>query len=106
MGVSFGLNWAKHSRLKHESYDGVHAGEPPYKGEDREPLVLFAKDYLQTHPDVNYFLFGHRHIELDLQLTKTARMLILGDWVTQFTYAVFDGQNMFLESYIEGDTEP
>lgn len=106
LGMAFGLNWAKHSRLKHESYDGVHAGEPPYKGENREPLVIFAKDYLKTHPDVNYFLFGHRHIELDLQLTRTARMLILGDWVTQFTYAVYDGENMFLESYIEGDTEP
>ena len=31
---------------------------------------------------------------------------MLGDWITQFTYAVFDGQHLFLENYIEGDTKP
>ena len=97
-GMALGLNWAKHSRLKRE--DGK---EPPYMGESREHLVLFAKDYLRTHPDIDYFLFGHRHIELDLMLTKQARMMILGDWIWQFTYAVFDGEHIFMENYSEGD---
>ena len=74
-------------------------------GEDKEPLVCYAKDYLKAHPDVNYFMFGHRHIEFDLMLSRTSRVLILGDWISQFTYAVFDGENLFLESYIEGETE-
>ncbi len=104
LGVPFGLNWAKHSRLKHDSYDGIHSGEEPYMGEDKEPLVVYAKDYLKEHPDVNYLLFGHRHIELDLMLSKSARMLILGDWVSQYTYAVFDGENLFFENYVEGDS--
>ena len=72
-------------------------------GEDKEHLVLFAKDYLRTHPDIDYFLFGHRHIELDLLLTKQSRMMILGDWIWQFTYAVFDGEHIFMENYVEGD---
>ena len=96
-----GLTWAKHSRLKHEVED-----PPVYLGEDKEHLVLYAKDYLRTHPDVNFFIFGHRHIELDLMLSRTARVLILGDWITQFTYAVFDGNQLWMENYIEGDTEP
>ncbi len=99
-GMAFGMEWAKHSRLKRE--DGK---EPPYQGEQNEELVRFAKDYLQTHPDINYFLFGHRHIELDLMLSRTSRMLILGDWISQFTYAVFDGTNLFMENFIEGETE-
>lgn len=98
LGVSFGLNWAKHSRLKRK--DGA---EPPYLGEDKEDLVRFSKDYLKTHPDIDYFLFGHRHIELDLMLTKQSRLLILGDWISQFTYAVFDGENLFMENYVEGE---
>lgn len=97
-GMMLGLNWAKHSRMKRE--DGK---EPPYMGEDKEHLVLFAKDYLRTHPDIDYFLFGHRHIELDLLLTKQSRMMILGDWIWQFTYAVFDGEHIFMENYVEGD---
>ncbi len=99
--MAFGQNWAKHSRLKH-SQEG---GDPPYMGEGKEYLVLFAKEYLKQHPQVNFFMFGHRHIELDLMLTRQSRIMILGDWISQFTYAVYDGQNMFMENYIEGETQ-
>ena len=100
-GMAFGLEWARRSRLKRE--DGK---EPPYQGEDREELVIFAKDYLRSHPDINFFIFGHRHIELDLMLQRTCRMLILGDWISQFSYAVFDGEHLFLDSFIEGESQP
>jgi UDP-2,3-diacylglucosamine hydrolase len=99
-GVDLGLRWAEHSRLKHEAED-----PPTYQGEDKEQLVLYAKDYLTSHPDVNYFVFGHRHIELDLMLSRTARVIILGDWITHFSYAVFDGEHMFLETYVEGESQ-
>lgn len=99
--MSFGLKWAAHSRLKHDA----EGGDPPYMGEDKEHLVLYAKEYLRSHPNINYFIFGHRHIELDLLMTRQSRVLILGDWVSQFTYAVFDGENLFLENYIEGDSK-
>lgn len=99
-GMSFGLNWAKHSRMKRE--DGK---EPAYLGENNEHLVLFAKDYMKTHSDIDYFIFGHRHIELDLMLSHSTRLMILGEWISLFTYAVFDGVNMFMENYIEGESE-
>ncbi|MCE2617048.1 MAG: UDP-2,3-diacylglucosamine diphosphatase [Phocaeicola sp.] len=98
--VNFGLEWAKHSREKRD--DG---GEPPYLGEDKEPLVLFSKEYLSSHPNINYFIYGHRHIMLDLMLSETSRMMIIGDWITNYSYAVFDGENIFLEQYIEGETK-
>ena len=98
LGVAFGLAWAKHSRMKRK--DGK---EPPYMGEDKEYLVLFAKEYLKTHPEIDYFMFGHRHIELDLMLSKQSRLMVLGDWISQFTYAVFDGEHMFMENYVEGE---
>ena len=100
-GVELGLRWAKHSRLKYEAEEPL-----TYLGEDHEPLVLFAKDYLCGHPDVNYFIFGHRHIELDLFLSRESRVIILGDWISQFTYAVFDGQSIHLNNYLEGETQP
>ena len=100
LGMRFGLNWAKHSRLAHGE-----GGDPPYLGEDKEHLVLYAKDYLRSHPDVNYFLFGHRHIELDLMLSDQCRMVILGDWMSQYTYAVCDGEHLYMENYVEGETK-
>jgi UDP-2,3-diacylglucosamine hydrolase len=100
-GMALGLNWAKHSRLKRA--DGK---EMPYLGEDKEYLVLFTKDYLKTHGNIDYFIYGHRHIKLDLRLNEKTRMIILGDWIWQFTYAVFDGEHLYLEDYVEGDTQP
>jgi UDP-2,3-diacylglucosamine hydrolase len=58
-----------------------------------------------SHPDVDYFVYGHRHIELDLMLTAQKRMMILGDWISQFTYAVFDGDHLLLQEYVEGETK-
>ncbi len=100
-GIAFGREWARRSRLKRK--DGK---EPPFMGEENEPLVKFAKGYLKTHPNINYFIFGHRHIQLDLMLGDETRMLIIGDWISQFSYAVFDGEHLFLEEFIEGETQP
>lgn len=38
-------------------------------------------------------------------LSRTSRLLILGDWISEFSYAVFDGENLFMEQFIEGETE-
>lgn len=100
--MAFGLRWAQHSRMKHS----IQGGEEPYMGEDKEYLVQHAKSYLKEHPQINYFIYGHRHIELDLMLSRTSRVLILGDWITQFTYVVYDGENLFMENYEEGETQP
>lgn len=99
-GMAFGLEWAKHSRMKR-----VDGREPEYMGEDKEELIIFAKDYLKTHPDINFFIFGHRHIELDLMLARESRVVVLGDWINQFTYAVFDGEHLLLEDFEEGVTQ-
>ena len=100
-GMSLGLNWAKHSRMKRA--DGK---EMPYLGEEKEYLVRFTKAYMKEHQDIDFFIYGHRHIELDRMLSHKTRMLILGDWIWQFTYAVFDGEHLFMEQYIEGESQP
>lgn len=100
-GMKLGLTWAKHSRLKRA--DGK---EVPYMGEDKEYLVRYTKEYMKDHPNIDFFIYGHRHIELDLMLSHKTRMLILGDWIWQFTYAVFDGEHLYLEQYIEGESQP
>ena len=96
-----GLTWAKYSRMKRNNNE-----EPPYMGENREHLVLYTKEYIKTHPDVDYFIYGHRHIEIDLQLSRKSRMIVLGDWITQFSYVVYDGEHMFMSEYIEGESQP
>lgn len=97
--INFGYNWAKRNREKH-----FIEGEPVFLGEIDERLVVFAKNYLASHPGVNYFLFGHRHIELDLMLSHDCRMMILGEWYSKFTFATFDGENLQMNNYVEGET--
>ena len=66
-----------------------------------EYMVIFAKEYLKTHPDINFFIFGHRHIMLDLMLSRTSRILIAGDWMQFFSYIVWDGENLYMDQFLE-----
>ena len=93
-GNKFGYEWAKRSRLK-------EIAKPcPYKGEDKEELVLFAKEQEKQHNHRDYYIFGHRHIELDLQISKDSRVVILGDCFKEFTYAKLDQKgNLTLHNY-------
>jgi len=50
-------------------------------------------------PDVNFFIFGHRHVPVLEKIGENASLVILGDWITHFTYAVFDQGNMQLLTY-------
>ena len=95
-GNKFGYNWAKRSRLKEIAHPC------PYKGEENEELVLYAKEqeYHGNHRD--YYIFGHRHIELDLQITADSRVIMLGDCFQQWTYAKLDHHgNITLHNYEE-----
>lgn len=94
MGFAYG--WSLHSRragLREQEETG------DYKGEAAEYLVLFAKEYLESHPDIHFFIFGHRHIMLDLMLSRTSRLLIAGDWMRHFSYIVWDGENLTMEQF-------
>lgn len=91
--VGFAQWWSNHNRTVHIT--------PEYFGEDKEHLVLFAKEQLKMAPNINYFIFGHRHIMLDLMLSGSSRVVILGDWIDYFSYGVFDGNNFTLEIFEE-----
>lgn len=77
--------------------DFAHYRRPRYKGPDRDPLALFAKEYLRdVDPGIDYFVFGHEHLLVREQVGPRSQMVILGDWLTRMSYAVFDGQNIEL----------
>jgi len=67
-------------------------------GEDKEWLVQYAKRKLETR-HFDYFVFGHRHLPLEIDLSVKSKYINLGDWIAYFTYAVFDGEKLLLEEY-------
>lgn len=97
LGLKFGLNWAKHSRKKREY------SPETYLGEDKEYLIQFSKSHRAQKGDdaPDFYIYGHRHILLDLMISAKSRIIILGDWFRHFTYASFDGKEFELLSYEE-----
>jgi UDP-2,3-diacylglucosamine hydrolase len=70
-----------------------------FLGEDKEFLIQFVKNNEKTtHYD--YYIFGHRHLPLDITI-GTARQINTGDWVKNFSYAVWDGEKLELKYYKE-----
>jgi UDP-2,3-diacylglucosamine hydrolase len=91
--IAFAHRWSKHSRLSKDA-------SLPFLGEDKEFQVLFSKDLLKTE-HFDFFIYGHRHLPINLLIGENSRLICLGDWFINFTYAVFDGVNMNLNSYIK-----
>jgi UDP-2,3-diacylglucosamine hydrolase len=85
--------WSNSSRL----YGGVQE----YLGEENEHLILFSKKKLKENPHIDYFIFGHRHILLDLPIGEKSKVVILGDWITYFSYSEFDGERLTLKRWEE-----
>lgn len=75
-----------------------NGGVTPYLGEEREHLIQFAKEKIKEEPDINYFIFGHRHVLLDLPIAEHSKVIMLGDWITHFSYAEFDGESIQLKN--------
>lgn len=97
IGQKLGYAWSRQNREKTFRQDNS------YQGEEKEELVVFAKQY-QSQPKIDYFIFGHRHIDLNLKLKNDAHVVILGDFVSIFSYGMFDGKEFSLE-YFDVDGE-
>ena len=64
-------------------------------------LATFCNEHATEHPEVRHYVFGHVHLARQVALGGDRTMTILGDWIDQFTYATFDGQEVKLHKYIE-----
>ena len=91
-----GVKLAQYLSVKNKLISGVE--DVKYLGEDQEWLVQYCKRKLKTK-SYNFFVFGHRHLPLEIELTKNSKYINLGDWIGYFTYGVFDGTNFELKKF-------
>jgi UDP-2,3-diacylglucosamine hydrolase len=93
---NIGLNIAHwfSNRNKQQGY----AEDQVYLGDDKEYLMLYAKEQLQKDRDIDYFILGHRHFPFDKKIGET-HVINLGDWMGYNTYVVYDGETVELKTY-------
>ena len=96
--VPFAHNWSRHSRAN---------GLPPMA--TSHPLLdnlrSFAISQAEVSPSIRYFIFGHLHIlhreriVSPGDISSSSELIVLGDWIHYFSYAVFDGHRLSLHRF-------
>jgi UDP-2,3-diacylglucosamine hydrolase len=81
--------FSRKSRAANGQYD------EKFTAVEDENLYHFCKEYLQNY-SIDYFIFGHRHLKLDLSIDDKARYINLGQWLSGSSYAKFDGKQLEL----------
>lgn len=84
---------SKISRKTHEEKEKI------YMGDKKERLLIYAKE-LSKKENYNFFIFGHRHLPIDIKINNNCRYINTGDWIKNFSYIEFDGQILELKSFI------
>ena len=69
-----------------------------FLGEEKEWLIVFAKEMLQKQ-QIDFFVFGHRHLPIVHKLTDDSIYINLGDWIKYNSYAIFDNGTLTLKYY-------
>lgn len=91
-----GIKLASYLSVKNKLISGEE--DIKFLGEDNEWLVQYCRRKLsQKHYD--FFLFGHRHLPMEIMISDSSKYVNTGDWITHYTYAVFQSEDLVLKSY-------
>ena len=90
---NFGIWLADLSSRKSRSATGN--ADEKFLGEENEWLAIYSKEYLQKE-HIDYFVFGHRHLPIQLQIGEHATYFNLGEWINYNTFLVFNGEECTL----------
>ena len=87
-GIGLGQAWSNKSRK---------AQEIPIN-EENEILAGYCKEQQKNNP-VDYYVFGHRHIPMEIKIDERANYINLGDWIHHYSYAVYSDKKLELKKF-------
>lgn len=92
LGISIAKYWSRNSRITNMKK------EEKFMGEENEFLLVYCREIekVQHH---DFYVFGHRHLPLDLPIGNESRYINLGEWVHFCTYASYDGISVELKTF-------
>ena len=94
-----GVRIAQNLSIKNKLISGKE--DVRFLGEENEWLVQYSKRKLEKK-HFDYFVFGHRHLPLEISLNENSTYFNLGDWIVYFTYGIFDGEKFELKKFESG----
>ncbi len=99
LGSRMGLYFSKRSRLANVA---KYNKNPEKVALEDEMLIHYSNKKILEIPDIDYFVFGHRHIPIHQKVGDNAELIVLGEWIYLFSYGVFENGKLTLK-YFEGD---
>jgi UDP-2,3-diacylglucosamine hydrolase len=90
--IGLGLFFSRRSRLARGDADFQ------FKGADGERLFQYANEVVKKEY-FDFFIFGHRHLPLDMAVGANSRYINTGDWISHFSYAVMDASGLGLKRF-------
>lgn len=91
-----GVRVAQYLSVKNKLISGDEDKE--FLGEEKEWLAQYSKRKLENK-HFDYFIFGHRHLPMEIKVGENSTYYNLGDWINHYTYGVFDGEKFELKNY-------
>lgn len=92
LGIAIANTWSRRSRITNSGRD------EQFQGEQEEFLWVYCHEIEKVaHHD--YYVFGHRHLPLNLKVANTSAYINVGEWVHHKTYAVYDGTKVELKEF-------
>jgi UDP-2,3-diacylglucosamine hydrolase len=91
-----GVKIAQYMSVKNKLISGDD--DAIFLGEDNEWLVQYCKSK-QQQKHYDYFVFGHRHLPMTINIAEKSEYINLGDWISYYTYGDFDGKKLKLKEY-------
>jgi UDP-2,3-diacylglucosamine hydrolase len=83
---NLGIGIANFSSKKSRSATGHQ--DDIFKGKENEWLAIYCEELL-TQEYYDFFIFGHRHLPLEIELSKGSKYFNLGEWINYQTYLEF-----------------
>lgn len=102
IGSRMGLYFSQRSRLANVA---KFKKNPKKINLNDEMLVHYVKRKSKEDPELDYFIFGHRHIPIKEKIGDKSELIILGDWLYLYTYGVFENGSMKLKYFEADDTK-
>lgn len=92
LGIRLAQRWSRKSRISNMKL------KEKFDGEEKEYLFAYCKE-IESNTHHDYYIFGHRHLALDLSVGSSSRYINTGEWVHESPFAEYDGERVSLKQF-------